>query len=120
MIASGRVTRPTPPTPSNVPYTIQRLMALPQGKEIVYYRGDFDADITRCNRTGHDRGAPNYAALLRSIRDAAQDLSAQGKIILPEERPGIRSGVHYDTHGGGRRAVPYTAKYTEYVAIGNV
>ncbi|MDP2593728.1 MAG: hypothetical protein Q8P36_00075 [bacterium] len=106
-ISSGKINRQQPRPPSNIPYTIRRLRALPQGKEAIYYRGDFDTDIAACDPTRRgDRGAPGYGALLRSVRGIARDLAAQGRVILLE-----RGATHASPKGDFR--------VTEYVAIGN-
>lgn len=86
-----------------LPCTIKRLRALKVGQELIYYTGNFEADIRRSQPLGNgspDRGAPTYAALLSEIRNEAQRLEATGKIRL-SERPISR--------GRDLRMIEYTA-----------
>ncbi len=74
---------------SEVPYTLQLLEALANGKlgrnEVVYYRGDLDDDIDNCHidvtrpKSGH---APRQQALLSRIKDTAEALKDKRKIKL--------------------------------------
>ncbi|MDO8407943.1 MAG: hypothetical protein Q7S95_01760 [bacterium] len=94
------------PANNNFPPTIQRLQALPQGKEMVYYRGKFTTDLGACAPRNHgDRGAPRCEALLRSVRNAAKALAAVGKVRLEQRRLTL-TDCNGDFH------------VTEYVAIG--
>lgn len=92
---------------NTVPHTITRLRSLKRGEEIIYYKGNLETDISRCNPikggSGLDVGAATYQDLLRSIKNTAWSLAQEGKIKLLE-RP-----VQHDL---GR------VRYIEYVAIG--
>lgn len=86
------------------PYTIQRLLALRAGQEIVYYRGNLDADIASCAPYGVDKkGAPCARALLHGVRNTAQQLAAQGRIAL--------RAVHFPSTS--RRIPPCTRYYAK-------
>ena len=64
------------------PFTIERLNALKRGDGFVYYRGNFEHDIERCDSDG----APSYGLILRQVRDRASSLARAGKLRL-EKRP---------------------------------
>jgi hypothetical protein len=93
-------------TAPKTPFTIQRLNSLKRGEEMVYYKGNFESDIARCDPikggTGLDVGAPMYQALLRSIKDTAWSLAQQGMVRI-FERPVTRDFGKL--------------RYTEYVAV---
>lgn len=60
-----------------VPLTVTRLMNLAPGQTITYYRGMLTEDIQRSQGT--------YKEALRSVRDTAQILAAQGKVSLGQK-----------------------------------
>lgn len=64
--------------------TLARLVRLTPGERMIYYTGDFEEDIFRAERGSHRRDgiAPAYAALLRTIRETAEDLAAAGRVRL--------------------------------------
>jgi len=107
--ASGRVNRPQQPqrvSSSDVPYTIERLKACAgwQGHEVSYYMGNFEIDIAACSPVRRRQWVP-HAAILRSVRDAADALAMEGKLRL-EKRHLTLSRHDGDVH------------VTKYVAIG--
>jgi hypothetical protein len=63
-------------------FTIERLNVLRRGEQLVYYRGNFEHDIERCN----DDNVPAYGLILLRLRDTASTLSRTGKLRL-ERRP---------------------------------
>lgn len=79
----------TSPAKAKVPDTIARLRALrPDEGPMVYYRGNFDLDIARCDTVLGESGsdAPACRALLNRIRETAKYLAKGGKVQL-EQRP---------------------------------
>lgn len=75
--------------------TTERLKALRPGERLVYYRGDFDADIARSNPktevrwrgdSRKDAGALTYRALLLHVWKTALDLAKAGRIKLHREQ----------------------------------
>jgi hypothetical protein len=59
-------------------FTIERLNALKRGEKLVYYRGNFEYDIERCN----DDDVPAYGLILLRLRDTASSLARTGKLRL--------------------------------------
>ena len=86
-----------------LPYTVQKLLALRSGQEMTYYRGQFEQDIEACRSRPGQPGAPKYAELLRFIRREAENLAARGDIILNKEHVPQR---------------PWSPAFIKYIAIG--
>lgn len=91
---------------TGVPMTIARLRALRRGEEMVYYRGNFPADIDRSKR-GQDPTPRAYARLLEAVQREANELSKKGRVHLGSKL------IHKPRRGED------PAQYiTEYSAVG--
>lgn len=69
--------------------TIERLLHIKPGQEIIYYRGNYPADIARClpkrAETGGsppDMGAPQYLKVITEVSEAAKELARIGRVRL--------------------------------------
>jgi hypothetical protein len=93
--------------------TIDHLLALRPGERVVYYRGDFGADIEasqpgKAMYSFHNerrRTTTRYRNILCDLRETAQNLADVGRVHLVEEPEHIRIGEQ-------------TTSITRYIAIG--
>jgi len=97
----------TASTAQTIPETVLRLRLLKPGIELVYYRGNFESDLERCDPSPGSGGAPKYKALLRFIKKEARRLERQGRIRLMQVGNTVTS-----RHGN--------EGITSYVAVGVV
>lgn len=68
-----------------IPDTVKRINRILPGETFVYYRGDFESDISRCIGTDSKLKAPHYASVLMRVRDAAKAMAASGRAIIEDE-----------------------------------
>jgi len=94
--------------------TIERLLRIKPGQEVIYYRGNYPADIARClpkraatEGSPPDMGAPTYLKVITEVSEAAKELARIGRVRL-----GQRSFIVGNS--GKRGQVP---QY-EYFAVG--
>jgi bifunctional DNA-binding transcriptional regulator/antitoxin component of YhaV-PrlF toxin-antitoxin module len=71
--------------PDGLPDTVRRLVNIKPGQQVVYYRGDFDADAAV------PRISPIYRSLIERIRETALSLQKSGSVTLLEREISRRS-----------------------------
>jgi bifunctional DNA-binding transcriptional regulator/antitoxin component of YhaV-PrlF toxin-antitoxin module len=71
--------------PDGLPDTVRRLVNIKPGQQVVYYRGDFDADVAV------PRISPIYRSLIERIRETALSLQKSGNVTLLEREISRRS-----------------------------
>ncbi|MEK7628754.1 MAG: hypothetical protein AAB421_05080 [Patescibacteria group bacterium] len=100
IVKKRRFVEPPAATLQELPLTIRRLLAIKPGETIVYYTGNFDADIQRCvPRSPQDDGAPRYRHVLQSIRSCANRLASNKRVTLDTEtikHGGLVEGISYE------------------------
>lgn len=83
------------------------LKMLRPGQRLIYYTGDFEADIARCRPSKREQGgAPTYAAQLHAIHETAAALEREGRVKLSKSTRAVGRGPR------NKKQV------TEYIATG--
>ena len=82
-------------------WTIDRLVELKPGERFVFYRGDFNKDISK---------ESPYCSVLAAVKDAAANLERQGRIHVEVREVRIN---HNGSANTGRKSTTF-----EYVAVG--
>ena len=75
-----------------VPLTIQKIRALPPGRSLTFYTGNYKDDLESCQASNQFGEAPKYARLLISIFTEVDELVKAKKAELSITQKKLKDG----------------------------